>query len=133
MNDENKFPEWAPALEDLKLGSRVRWNESLKRFNTWRIGGPSRGLVDVETEEDLARLLPFLNKNDIPWFLIGKGSNLLIHDRIWEGVILHLTGDFKSWQPQEHPQHTHSARAGGGQRRVSSVPRAPVHGIPRHA
>ena len=50
MNDENKFPEWAPALEDLKLGSRVRWNESLKRFNTWRIGGPSRGLVDVETE-----------------------------------------------------------------------------------
>ena len=104
MNDENKIPEWAPALEDLKLGSRVRWNESLKRFNTWRIGGPSRGLVDVETEQDLARMLPFLNKNDIPWFLIGKGSNLLIHDRIWEGVILHLTGDFKSWQPQEHPQ-----------------------------
>ena len=31
MNDENKIPEWAPALEDLKLGSRVRWNESLKR------------------------------------------------------------------------------------------------------
>ncbi len=91
MNDENKIPEWAPALEDLKLGSRVRWNESLKRFNTWRIGGPSRGLVDVETEEDLARLLPFLNKNDIPWFLVGKGSNLLIHDRIWEGVILHPT------------------------------------------
>ena len=90
MNDENKIPEWAPALEDLKLRSRVRWNESLKRFNTWRIGGPSRVLVDVETEEDLARLLPFLNKNDIPWFLIGKGSNLLIHDRIWEGVILHL-------------------------------------------
>ena len=64
MNDEKKIPEWAPALEDLKLRSRVRWNESLKRFNTWRIGGPSRGLVDVETEEDLARLLPFLNKND---------------------------------------------------------------------
>ena len=29
MNDENKIPEWAPALEDLKLGSRVRWNELL--------------------------------------------------------------------------------------------------------
>ena len=100
MNDENKIPEWAPALEDLKLGSRVRWNESLKRFNTWRIGGPSRGLVDVETEEDLARLLPFLNKNDIPWFLIGKGSNLLIHDRIWEGVILHLTGILKAGSPK---------------------------------
>ena len=65
MNDENKIPEWAPALKDLKLRSRVRWNESLKRFNTWRIGGPSRGLVDVETEEDLAILLPFLKKYDI--------------------------------------------------------------------
>ena len=54
MNDENKIPEWAPALKDLKLRSRVRWNESLKRINTWRIGGPSRCLVDVETEEDLS-------------------------------------------------------------------------------
>ena len=60
MNDENKIPEWAPALEDLKLRSRVRWNESLKRFNTWRIGGPSRGLVDVAVSYTHLTLPPIL-------------------------------------------------------------------------
>ncbi|MBI11695.1 MAG: UDP-N-acetylenolpyruvoylglucosamine reductase [Deltaproteobacteria bacterium] len=101
MTDESGNSEWSAALKDLELRSRIRWNESLKRFNTWRIGGPSRCLIDVETEEDLAKLLPFIKKNGIQWFLIGKGSNLLIHDRIWEGVALHLAGDFKSWKPQK--------------------------------
>ena len=62
MTDESGNSEWSAALKDLELRSRIRWNESLKRFNTWRIGGPSRCLIDVETEEDLAKLLPFIKK-----------------------------------------------------------------------
>ena len=65
MTDESGNSEWSAALKDLELRSRIRWNESLKRFNTWRIGGPSRCLIDVETEEDLAKLLPFIKKNGI--------------------------------------------------------------------
>ena len=101
MSEDLGNLEWVSELKDLELCSRIRWNESLKRFNTWRIGGPSRCLIDVETEEDLGKLFSFLKQEEISWFLIGKGSNLLIHDQPWEGIILHLSGDFKHWEPQK--------------------------------
>jgi len=109
MNKDLGNLEWVSELKVLELRSRIRWNESLKRFNTWRIGGSSRCLIDVETEEDLGLLFLFLKQEEIPWFLIGKGSNLLIHDQLWEGIILHLSGDFKHWEPQK--EHT-SVQAG---------------------
>ena len=52
MNKDLRNLEWVSELKDLELRSRIRWNESLKRFNTWRIGGSCRCLIDVETEED---------------------------------------------------------------------------------
>ncbi|MEE2599905.1 MAG: UDP-N-acetylmuramate dehydrogenase, partial [SAR324 cluster bacterium] len=81
--------------------SRVRCKESLKRFNTWRIGGVAECLIDVVNISDLSFLLPFISKHRIPWFILGKGSNLLIPDTFWPGIILHLSGEFKSWKPLE--------------------------------
>ena len=47
-------------------------------------------------------LLPFISKHRIPWFILGKGSNLLIPDTFWPGIILHLSGEFKNWEPLEN-------------------------------
>ena len=100
MPDE-ALPEWLEDLEKIPLDSRLRRKESLKRFNTWRIGGVAECLIDVVNVQDLRLLLPFIRKNRIPWFIIGKGSNLLVPDKNWPGIILHLSGDFKSWEPIE--------------------------------
>ena len=98
MPDE-VLPEWLDDLEKIPLDSRLRRKESLKRFNTWRIGGPAECVIDVINLQDLGLLLPFIHKNSIPWFVIGKGSNLLVPDKTWPGIILHLSGDFKCWEP----------------------------------
>ena len=100
MPDE-ALPEWLEDLEKIPLDSRLRRKESLKRFNTWRIGGVAECLIDVVNVQDLRLLLPFIRKHRIPWFIIGKGSNLLVPDKNWPGIILHLSGDFKSWEPIE--------------------------------
>ena len=100
MPDE-ALPEWLEDLEKIPLDSRLRSKESLKRFNTWRIGGVAECLIDVANVQDLRLLLPFIRKHRIPWFIIGKGSNLLVPDKNWPGIILHLSGDFKSWEPIE--------------------------------
>ena len=100
MPDET-IPEWLEDLEKIPLDSRLRRKESLKRFNTWRIGGAAECLIDVVNVQDLRLLLPFIRKHRIPWFIIGKGSNLLVPDKNWSGIILHLSGDFKSWEPIE--------------------------------
>ena len=100
MSNERK-PEWLEALQKTPLTSRLRRKESLKRFNTWRIGGNAECLVDVVNVADLSLLLPFIRKHRIPWFILGKGSNLLIPDTYWPGIILHLSGEFKGWEPLE--------------------------------
>ncbi len=98
---EEVQPEWLEALEKIPLVSRLRRKESLKRFNTWRIGGEAECLIDVVNVGDLALILPFIRKHRIPWFIIGKGSNLLVPDKTWPGIIIHLSGEFKHWEPSE--------------------------------
>ena len=100
MSKERK-PEWLEALQKAPLTSRLRRKEPLKRFNTWRIGGNAECLVDVVNVADLSLLLPFIRKHRIPWFILGKGSNLLIPDTYWPGIILHLSGEFRGWEPLE--------------------------------
>lgn len=100
MPDE-ALPEWLEDLEKIPLDSRLRRKESLKRFNTWRIGGVAECLIDVVNVQDLRLLLPYIREYRIPWFIIGKGSNLLVPDKNWPGIILHLSGDFKRWEPIE--------------------------------
>ena len=93
------IPEWWDDLKKIPLDSRLRRKESLKRFNTWRIGGTAECVIDVVNIQDLRLLLQFISKNRTPWFIIGKGSNLLVPDKNWPGIILHLSGDFKCWEP----------------------------------
>lgn len=104
---DNLQPEWLKTLVKAPLTSRLRRKESLKRFNTWRIGGVAECLIDVVNIADLSFLLPFISKHRIPWFILGKGSNLLIPDTSWPGIILHLSGEFKSWKPLENTSLTH--------------------------
>ena len=95
------LPEWWDDLVKISLDSRLRRKESLKRFNTWRIGGDAECLIDVVNLQDLRLLLTFIQKHRIPWFIIGKGSNLLVSDKTWPGIILHLSGHLKCWEPIE--------------------------------
>ena len=113
MPDE-VLPEWLEDLEKISLDSRLRRKESLKRFNTWRIGGAAECLIDVVNVQDLRLLLPFIRKHHIPWFIIGKGSNLLVPDNTWPGIIIHLSGDFKSWEPLEENSNSGKNQVSAG-------------------
>ena len=72
-----KAPEWLKILQKNNLKSRLREKASLKRFNTWRIGGNADCLIDVVDVPDLRYLVKFIKKYKIPWFILGKGSNYL--------------------------------------------------------
>ena len=113
MSNET-LPEWLVDLEKIPLNSRLRRKESLKRFNTWRIGGPAECVIDVKNLQDLRLLLRFIHKNSIPWFIIGKGSNLLVPDKTWPGIILHLSGEFKHWDPVEENFNSRRKKVSAG-------------------
>jgi UDP-N-acetylmuramate dehydrogenase len=61
-------------------GERVQVNVSLKRYTTARIGGNADVMITVETSEELAQVVQSLWQSDIPFVILGSGSNVLVSD-----------------------------------------------------
>jgi len=68
----------------------IRRNEPLAKHTTLRVGGPADVYVEPASEEDMAGIVKFCNGRDIPFFVIGRGSNLLVRDGGFRGVIICL-------------------------------------------
>lgn len=63
----------------------------LAPFTTIKIGGPGKRVVFPKNKEELVRILKYLDEKQVPYHVIGGGSNLLIADEGFEGVVLILT------------------------------------------
>jgi len=73
----------------------VSVNEKMAGHTTLRMGGTAKVFVSVQTEEILGRLMVYLEENAVPYFVIGNGSNLLVSDNGYDGVIVKLSGEFE--------------------------------------
>jgi UDP-N-acetylmuramate dehydrogenase len=73
------------------LRGELRLNEPLKRYNTWRVGGPARQLYLPADTEDLGVFLASLPPRE-PLLWLGLGSNLLIRDGGFAGTVILLLG-----------------------------------------
>ena len=74
----------------LSPGAQVRAHEPLSRRTTLRVGGPADLYVEPADEADLAETVRFCRDEGLPWFLLGRGSNLLVRDGGWRGVVICL-------------------------------------------
>lgn len=94
----------ARLLEDLLLRDKllevmgpgtIKLHEPLSRHTTMRVGGPAQFWAEPETEEGLADLIQLCFDTNIPFMVMGRGSNLLVRDGGIPGVVAHLTkGEF---------------------------------------
>ena len=69
---------------------RLLFQEPMSRHTTFRVGGEAECIVMVETQEELSRLIPYLSRTGQEYFVLGNGSNLLVGDKGYQGVILKL-------------------------------------------
>jgi UDP-N-acetylmuramate dehydrogenase len=72
------------AIPHLKLSE----NAPLRRYTRFALGGPAKILADAWTEEALAQAIATLQSGGEPWMVIGGGSNLVVDDEGYPGVIL---------------------------------------------
>jgi UDP-N-acetylmuramate dehydrogenase len=73
------------------LGSvRVEENRELAPLTTFGIGGPARWFVEAATEEDVAEALGWATEHRVPHFILGGGSNLLVADAGFDGMVLRV-------------------------------------------
>ncbi len=68
----------------------VMRNEPLKKHTTFRVGGEAEVLIKISQREQLLRLVPFFKKLEIDFFIIGNGSNVLVSDKGYQGVVLQI-------------------------------------------
>lgn len=65
-------------------------NVSLAKYTTFELGGPARYFVSAHSEEELRDALAFANELSLPVFVLGGGSNLVVSDRGFEGLVVHI-------------------------------------------
>lgn len=82
------------SLYENKNFGEITFNEELKEYTTFGIGGPADVLVKVKTKEQLQNLLKFNKENGIESFVMGRGSNLLISDKGIRGCVILLSNNF---------------------------------------
>ncbi|HEY4504036.1 MAG TPA: UDP-N-acetylmuramate dehydrogenase [Candidatus Paceibacterota bacterium] len=65
-------------------------NKSLKEFTTFRIGGLARFFCSVKNEKELLEALNFAKEKSVPFFILGGGSNILISDDGFSGLVIKM-------------------------------------------
>lgn len=76
-------------IDDLSFEKNV----PLSEYTTWKVGGPADFFVVVRSEKALFKLVEITVGDSIPLLVIGNGSNLLVSDTGFRGVVVRLSGD----------------------------------------
>lgn len=71
-------------------------NEPMKNHTTFRIGGPADCLLKISNSEQLAKVLHYLYQIGRPFFILGNGSNLLVGDLGYRGIVLQICGQMNA-------------------------------------
>lgn len=82
-------------LVDNLFDADVYPNEPMSRHTMYRIGGPARFYVQVGSLGALKRLVETCKQTDTEWTAVGRGSNLLVADEGYRGVVITLGRDFR--------------------------------------
>ncbi len=75
----------------LSAGSTVRASEPMSRRTTLRVGGAADLFIEPDSEPDLALVLEFCKRRQLPFFVLGRGSNLLVMDAGYRGAVISLS------------------------------------------
>ena len=71
-----------------RLGDKVKENVPIAPYTSARIGGPADIFITADTSAELARIVKLLWKHEMPFTLLGGGSNVLVSDRGVRGVVI---------------------------------------------
>ena len=69
-------------------------DEPMKNHTTFKVGGNAQVFVTVNSKEELSAIMKYISTENISYFILGKGSNLLVSDSGIKGVVITLSGEF---------------------------------------
>lgn len=97
------------CLYNVVDAAKIQKNEPMKKHTTFRIGGPADYFIMPSNEKELAEAVRVCRKFLIPIYIVGNGSNLLVSDQGYEGVIIQI---YKQMNRVEITENEIHAQAG---------------------
>ena len=104
-------PRQKEELVDL-AGKRISFDRPMAQHTTLRVGGSCEALYKTDNTEELQQVVRYLVREGIPYFSVGRGSNLLITDEGLSGLVIILTGPLAAIR--EERRHESILLAGAG-------------------
>ncbi len=82
------------GLEDIISSDRIRYNEPMKYHTTMKVGGECSCLVEPSSIEEINSIVKYAKENNLKYYIIGNGSNLLVKDKGIDGLVIKITNEF---------------------------------------
>ncbi|MEE9289023.1 MAG: UDP-N-acetylmuramate dehydrogenase [Bacteroidota bacterium] len=80
------------SIEEIKkfLKGEIKLREPLAKYTSLRIGGAADCYLEPADKDDLVNVIRYVQRSEVPFFIIGNGSNVLISDEGYRGVVINL-------------------------------------------
>lgn len=92
-------------FQEILGNDRVLEAEPMGKHTTFRIGGPADLFVAPENTDEIKKLIAICKEEEVPYFILGNGSNLLVSDKGYRGVIIQLYRSFGQITLMENEIH----------------------------
>ena len=85
-------------LLDILDKEEIFLDEPMKKHISFKVGGPADFLVKPKNEEQIKKLITLLKSENIPYIVVGNGSNLLVKDGGIRGVVIKISDNFNNFE-----------------------------------
>ena len=102
MRTEKISEQIAAELKQITGADHVIEDAPMSKYTSFRAGGKADLLVSVSSGEELQQVLQFLSAEDIPHMILGNGSNILVRDGGYRGVMVRIGGEFDRMRIEDH-------------------------------
>ena len=83
----------------------IKMDEPMSKHTTLRVGGPADIFVRPKSEEEISQIIKLLISENIPYEIVGNGSNLLVRDGGIRGVVIEIANNFNEYKIEENIIH----------------------------
>lgn len=80
-------------IEAFASDGALFYNEPLRSHTTFRVGGEADAFLSVKTQEELIKAVQLCKEKKVPYFILGNGSNLLVSDKGFRGLVISIGKD----------------------------------------
>lgn len=81
-------------IEAFASEGALLFNEPLRNHTTFRVGGEADAFLSIKTQEELIKAVQLCSQKKVPYFILGNGSNLLVSDKGFCGLVISIGKEF---------------------------------------